>query len=390
MITVEEALNLVESNLLELETKSLLTHEALDHVLGTDVLSPIDMPPFDQSAMDGYAVHYSETIDSYQLIGEIPAGSSEQFDLEEGQAVRIFTGAAVPKSANTVVKQEIVEREGNTIQFTEEVRANQNIRPAGEQIRTGNLALKAGTHINPAAVGFLTGLGITTIEVHPSPKIAILATGDELVKAGQPLAYGKIYESNSYMLSAGLNHYGYRNHEIQSVADDYEETKRKIEAALDEHDVLMLSGGISVGDYDFVGKALTELGVDRIFYKVKQKPGKPIFFGKMNQKYIFALPGNPAAAMTSFYTYVLPALNFLSGKGFQGLKESRALLNEDYYSKGDRAVFLKAHCEKGTASILEGQSSAMLKSFAEANALIYIPADQEQVSKGSAVKVYLF
>ncbi len=389
MINVEEALKLLKENLERLTQEELSIGQLLGRYLSEDVISPIDMPPFDQSAMDGYALNYSEQIKEYKVIGEIAAGSSEIIELQKGEAVRIFTGGAVPKTANTVVKQEIVESKGDLIQMTEAISENQNIRPQAEQISSGDLAMSKGSLINPAAIGFLTGLGFTSANAYVSPKVSVLATGDELVKPGTDLDYGKIYESNSYMLSAALNDFGYSNHSVEAVADNYKETEQKINTALETNDVLILSGGISVGDYDFVGKALNALGIERIFYKVKQKPGKPIFFGKTAKKYIFALPGNPAAAMTSFYTYVLPALNYLSGGKFEGLTITTSKLSQAYSSKSDRSLFLKAKLNGRQVEILDGQSSAMLKSFAEADALVYIPSDKQELQEGEEVKVML-
>ena len=191
------------------------------------------------------------------------------------------------------------------------------------------------------------------------------------------------------MLSSALTQVGYSNHEVLSVKDTYEETKEIIKESLKKSDVVILSGGISVGDYDFVGKALIELGVKELFYKVKQKPGKPLFFGKLNNKYVFALPGNPAASLTSFYIYVNRALNRMTG-----LIDKEVItvshLAEEYVKKGTRAQFLKAHVSnENVATILDGQSSAMLYSFAVANAIIYIPLDIDVVKKGAEVKTYL-
>ena len=389
MVSVEEALKLIEENLDRLPAIEVAVDDFEGAILAEDVHSPINMPPFNQSAMDGYALNYSEDVSSYEVIGEVAAGSAELFELKTGQAVRIFTGAAVPASANTVVKQEIVIREGNSISMEEPISMGQNIRPKGEQIQSGELALPTDSELNPAAVGFLTGLGIDRLKVFRRPKISVIATGDELVKPGTDLQHGQIYESNSFMLTAVLSNYKYTDYKVERVEDDYELTKTAIEGAFANSDVIILSGGISVGDHDYVGKVLNDLEVQRLFYKVNQKPGKPVFFGKKDKKLIFALPGNPAAAMTSFYTYILPALNYISGKKFEGLRPSVARITSDFESPSGRALFLKASVTGDEVAILDGQSSAMLRSFSYANALVYVPSTTNHISKGDNVQVMM-
>ena len=389
MISVEEALDLVDQNVKENAVKEVPLKDALGLILAKDVHSTIDMPPFDQSAMDGYAVYYDENISTYTVIGEIPAGSSQQFNLKKGQAVRIFTGAAVPRSATTVVRQEDVKRNEDEISFTTAIQQNQNIRPQGEQIKKGDLALEAGTELTPAGIGFLASLGFSRAPVHPRPVISILVTGNELIKPGDPLEYGKIYESNALMLESAFRQFGFFDIRQIGVPDNYTQTVATIEATLQNTDLMVISGGISVGDYDYVGKALREIGVTEVFYKVKQKPGKPLFYGTFQDTNIFALPGNPASALTCFYLYVLPTLNKLTGGEFVGCHQAELPLTTKYEKKGKRAEFLKAYADDTYVSLLGAQSSAMLSSFAEANALVYIPEDVEVVEEGEFVLALL-
>lgn len=390
MITVEKALEILKSETAPLagEWKSL--GESNGHVLAESILSPIDMPSFDQSAMDGYAINAVEGRKIYNVISEVAAGSGEEPVLNFGEAVRIFTGAMVPASANVVVQQEWVARAGNEIRIEREIQLGQHIRRQGEQIKTGELALQAGAILNPAAIGFLAGLGITRVMVVKQPKISLITTGNELVEPGNELKRGQIYESNSAMLCAAFETYHFKNYTISKVEDDYDLTKNAIETELDNSDFVILTGGISVGDYDFVGKALQEIGVQELFYKINQKPGKPLYFGRIGNKMVAALPGNPAAALTCFYRYVFPVLNQMAGKGFFGLEEFELPLAASYFKKGERAEFLKAAIKNGTVSILGSQSSAMLNSYAQANALIYIPAEKGQINKDDCVKVLKF
>ena len=387
MISVEEALKLVQKNILptnKTETKPVAN--ALNQSLAEDVHSPISMPPFRQSAMDGYAVNLHDEL-QFKLIGEVKAGDGHNPNLNKGEAVRIFTGAAVPDSANAVVIQEKVERIDGIIKVENQIPLQDNIRPLGEQVKQGDVALKKGTKLNPASIGFLTSLGITEVSVYSKPSIAIIVTGNELIEAGQPLSHGKIYESNSDLLKSALIDLDFKDVSIHKVEDDYSKTRNMLDKVISDNDLILISGGISVGDYDFVGKALNELGVEQIFYKVKQKPGKPLFFGKKDDKVIFALPGNPASALTCFYIYVNTALQKMSGNTSYSLTKIKAKSTTGYIKKGDRAQFLKAQYENGKVTILEGQSSAMLQTYALSNCLAYIPADCFQVNKNDEVEV---
>lgn len=387
MITVEEAFELVENNVIPTQISILCkTTNAFGLVLAEDVSSPINMPPFRQSAMDGYALNIHNG-SSYKIIDEVKAGDGHHPILKIGEAVRIFTGSAVPNTANTVVIQEKVTADKNQLQLNNPVKLKENIRSKGEQIKEGDIALKKGTKLTPAAIGFLLTLGIIEVTVFKKPKIGLVITGNELIKAGQPLSYGKIYESNSGMLYTGLLGLGYTDVTQYKVKDDYNSTVMILDKVISENDMILITGGISVGDYDFVGKALLELGTEQVFYRVKQKPGKPLFFGKIKNKPIFALPGNPASALSNFYVYVHPALEKLSGNLNFSINKGKAFLSDEYLKKGDRAQFLKAYHKNGEVNILEGQSSAMLHTFAIANAIVYIPGEVSKYSKGDLITV---
>ena len=389
MITVEEAIEYVESNSQPgRNTVKISLKNALGFVLAEDVMSPIDMPPFRQSAMDGYAVRAHDS-EFYQVKGELQAGDSKDVTLQKGDAVRIFTGAPVPNDANAVVIQEKTKIHEQELQVHDEVTVQSNIRPKGEQIQKGEMALGKGVSLTPAAIGFLTTLGITEVSVYTKPSIGIIATGNELAEAGAELKHGQIYESNSLMLRTALVSSGYTDNETFKVPDDFNSTRNLLEEVLKSKDVVLITGGISVGDYDFVGKALQELKVSQLFYKVKQKPGKPLFFGKKNDTYVFALPGNPAAALSCFYIYVQRCLRRIEGcLNFEPFTVDAISLSE-YSSKGDRAQFLKADYQNGKVKILEGQSSSMLHSFAVSNALVYLSADKNKVEKGDIVQLLL-
>ncbi|MFC4722052.1 gephyrin-like molybdotransferase Glp [Geojedonia litorea] len=390
MISVEQAIDIVRINTKPIAAFELKkVKDAYGDILFEDVLSPINMPPFRQSAMDGYALHLNGS-DSYRIIGEVKAGDGHHPILKPGEAIRIFTGAPVPDTANALVMQEKTAVDDTRLKLKSEVVQNENIRPLGEQVLKGQTALNKGTHLTAAAIAFLTSLGITDIKVYKKPTIAVVVTGNELVEAGQHLAYGQIYESNATMLSAALKCLEYNNVSIHKVSDDYKSTLHLLNQVISDYDVILISGGISVGDYDFVEKALDEIGVEQLFYKVNQKPGKPLFFGKKESKTVFALPGNPAAALSCFYVYVYPALQKMRGHLDFSLTKAKAISKSNFTINVNRAQFLKAIYTNGEVEILDGQNSSMLHTFALANALAYVPETSGSIKINDMVEVILF
>jgi molybdopterin molybdotransferase len=389
MITVTDAISIINKKQITAPRTSVKNlDDAVNFILFESVFSPINMPPFRQSAMDGYAICKKKDA-NYNLIGEIKAGDSHQVELKQGDAVRIFTGAPVPDTADAVMMQEkVTPIDSSSITINEtDIPIGLNIRPIGEQVKKGQLVLEKGSRLTPASIGFLEGLGLTEVSVYKQPKITLIVTGDELIEAGQTLSYGKIYESNSSMLHSALLALGYTSITIQKIKDDFKATKNTIDKAITTSDVVINSGGISVGDYDFVGQALQELEVETLFYKVKQKPGKPLFYGEKGSTSIFALPGNPAASLTCFYIYVYPVLKLHQGDSNPHLTRIKSPLLSNYIKKGDRAQFLKAVLDVSGVEILDGQSSAMLHSFSSANALIYIPETVSTINQGDFVEV---
>lgn len=386
MISVEQAKSILQANIPAPKEIRVPLFQGLNYVLAKDIYSPINMPPFRQSAMDGYALNLHNS-SSYKLIGEIKAGDAHQLDLKPGEAVKIFTGAAVPDSANTVVQIEKTSFVDGTVQLSESFTLNKNIRPIGEQIKTDDFALKKGTLLNPAAIGFLAGLGFTDVSVYQKPTVGILVTGNELVKPGNKLAPGKIYESNSVMLQAALLGADFTSFHTYSVGDNFVNTKKIIAKAIEENDILLISGGISVGDYDFVKSALDELKVETLFYKVNQKPGKPLLVGKTQDKLIFALPGNPAASLTCYYIYVEPVLHQISGKYNWDFIVQKAL-SHDLKIDNSRSQFLKASFCESEVTVLSHQQSSMLNTFALANCLIHLPDGDYELKKGTKVNIY--
>ena len=386
MIQVDEALLIIAENSTKMLIQKIPVHKALGYILAETVYSPIAMPPFRQSAMDGYAFIHSEK-HQYDVVSISQAGDHSDIKLNENEAVRIFTGAFVPHNADTVVMQEHVMVNGNSILITKMPTQFANVRNKGEQIGQEEVVFEANTLITPAAIGFLACLGITEIAVYKKPKVAILVTGNELVEPGKKLPKGKIYESNSVMLQAALQTIGIKKAKVYKVKDNLKATKKALKGILKEYDIVLISGGISVGDYDFVKEALLENGVEELFYKINQKPGKPMFFGSKNETLVFALPGNPASSLTNFYVYVYPAIKNRMGFSETHLPKLVRKLNSGFTNTTGKTLFLKALYDETHVTVLEGQSSAMLNTFAIANSLLIVPNDVETLKKGEFVKL---
>ncbi len=388
MISVTEAFSILENLNYSPRIVELPLLGARNHVLAETLYAPISMPPFRQSNMDGFALCLHDALE-YEIIGEVKAGDENQIDLQPGQAVKIFTGAAVPHSAQAVIQIEKVVVERDLLKLEANVVPETNVRPLGSQIKQNDVALEKGTVLNPAAIGFLAGLGFTKVRVYQKPKVGIVVTGNELVAPGSPLPYGKVYESNAVMLQTALYNAFYDEVQTYQVEDNLESTEAILAKAITENEVVLVSGGISVGDYDFVGKALERLSVETLFYKVSQKPGKPLLFGKKDDRLVFALPGNPAASLTCFYIHVLPTLHRWSGMVISYESKITMTLAHDYTVNNSRDQFLKATVKGETVTILPHQDSSMLDSFAHANALVFLPKGAYEVHQNDAVKVYL-
>ncbi|MDQ6529885.1 gephyrin-like molybdotransferase Glp [Flavobacterium sp. LHD-85] len=384
MIKVEDAIAIIEANSKKMPTKVISVSKSLGYVLAKKVISPIDMPPFRQSAMDGYAFIHSIR-HQYDVVGISQAGDHSNTKLKSTEAIRIFTGAYVPDDADTVVMQEHVMANKDSILIATMPEKLSNVRPKGEQIAKDEVVFEANTLITPAGIGFLASLGIAEIEVYKKPKVAILVTGNELVQPGKKLKKGKIFESNSVMLQAALQTIGIQKTKNYRVKDNLKATKKALKSILKENDIVLISGGISVGDYDFVKEALLQNGVKELFYKINQKPGKPMFFGSKDETMVFALPGNPASSLTNFYIYVQPAIK--NKVGFSEIHKTKVIrkLNSEIKNSTGKTLFLKAKYDETNVTVLDGQSSAMLNTFAVANSLLIVPENVEEYKKGELV-----
>jgi molybdopterin molybdotransferase len=391
MISVAEAREIIQANVRILGAVQCPLSEAAGLTLAEDVYATRDIPSFPQSSMDGYALSFNSWTANKEITieGEAAAGDSISFELGSNQAARIFTGAAIPSGADTVVMQEKTRIEnGKLIIEDEKLRQGTNVRPQGSEIKAGNLALAKGTPLTPAAIGFLAGIGISSVRVYPNPAVAIIVTGDELQQPGNPLQYGQVYDCNSFSLTAALSLMNIRNVVVERAEDDLHELNTVLTRTIETSDIVLLAGGVSAGDYDFVTQAAMSCGVRKLFHKVKQRPGKPLFFGTKENKPVFGLPGNPSSVLTCFYLYVIPALELLTKRSVS-LPSIETQIAKTYKKDAGLTHLIKGYFDGKVATPLDAQESYRMRSFAGANCLIQLDEELTDCTKGSLVKVHL-
>ena len=389
MISVREAKEKIEEKVVLLKPKVLPLKAACGLTLAADVYAKFDIPAFAQSSMDGYAIQFIDKDQPLSIQNKIAAGDSNSYTITSNQAARIFTGAPLPANADTVVMQEKVTIEKGKILINDDgLQKGDHVRDIGAEIESGELAVSINTTVTPPCIGFLASIGIDEVSVYPSPLVTIIITGNELQQPGKELLFGQVYESNSVSLSAALRQSGVQEIDILFAEDQPETVDATLQKALANSDLILLTGGISVGDYDFVLQATEKCGVQKHFHKIKQKPGKPLYFGTKENKVVFGLPGNPGSVLTCFYQYVLPAIEKITGKK-NSVEKIKATLQNSYGKKAGMTHFLKGFYENGNVEILRSQASFQLRSFATANCLIVIDEQTEEVKKGEEVEVHL-
>lgn len=390
MISVDEAKQLIKDNVEVSPSIKLALKDAVGFVLAEEVYSKIDFPPFNQSNVDGYAIAFKDANEQLIINGISAAGNNENIKLSSKHAMRIFTGAPVPENADTVVMQEkvIVENDILTIE-DDKLQQGLNFRAKGKDIKQGSLALHKDELLTAGAVGFLTALGLTEVNVYAKPSVSIIITGNELQQPGKNLQYGQVYEANSFMLKAALNQLHFNDVEVYHVDDNLERLTSTLNNALNKTDVVLLCGGVSVGDYDFVLRASMNCDVEKIFHKVKQRPGKPLYFGKKEKKLVFGLPGNPSSVLTCFYEYVVDALGMIMKKK-SFIKIAKAVLQNEYTKIDGLTFFLKGWLENDAVTALDAQESYRLSSYAMANCLIELDENRIIYKAGEEVEVHIF
>ena len=400
MIKVEEALEIILDNVCSLECESVSVLESLDRVLAEDVSSNEDIPPFDNSAMDGYAIIASDTEGAstskpviLEVMEDLRAGYVASAEVKTGKAIRIMTGAPMPKGADSVVMVEDTKAEGSKVNIFKELSPGTNVRKAGEDVKKGDVVIRHGTVIRPAEVGMFAALGRDKVTVVRQPRVAILATGDELVDIGEELSPGKIRNSNTYSLYAQVLKLHCVPIVLGIAKDIPEDVRKKMQDGLASADVLLVSGGVSVGDYDLVKDILAEIGMDMKFWKVAMKPGKPLVFGIIDKKPVFGVPGNPVSSMISFEQFVRPSLLKMSGRTRLNKPIVRAILDQEIRKKPERKHFVRAWVKlvdgKYHATDTGPQGSGILRSMTLANGLIIVPEDATLIEAGTEVDVQL-
>ena len=389
MISVSEARKLIDENCKGGRSEVMRLIDALDRALSDDVVSPMDTPPFHQSAVDGYAFSFKDWDGKSKLevAGEVQAGNVFTAEIKPRQAIRIFTGAPVPAGLDTVVMQEKIEVQGDQMTIKDPLLvAGANVRLQGSQTKIGDVVLKKSHRLTPASISFLASLGITEVPVFAHPHIRIIVTGKELVAPGGIIHEGQIFESNSFALKTALKAMGISPVSVEIVEDDEALIMEAITRALDS-DIVILTGGASVGLYDLVPSSLAKCGVKEIFHKVKQKPGKPFYFGTYGDVLVFALPGNPAAVLSCFYEYITPAIGKFTSRQYH--KRLKMILAHDFQRKPGLTQFMKGKTKANTVFILDHQESYLMNSFAHADALVELEEDREVILKGDLVNVLM-
>ncbi|MGK0498687.1 MAG: molybdopterin molybdotransferase [Oceanicoccus sp.] len=369
------------------KTDTLALLHALGRVLAEDQYSSIDVPSCDNSAMDGYALRYQDAQASELSVSQrIPAGTVGQ-PLQVGTAARIFTGAAIPGGADTVVMQENTAPIAGAIRLTGTIKFGQHIRPQGQDIAAGSLLLAKGRRLQPQDIGLLASIGVTEVPVYQKLKVAVMSTGDELIEPGQPLAAGQIYNSNRYTLSALLTALGCEVIDGGIVADDLATTCQQLGSLAGQADVIVSSGGVSVGEEDHVKAAVESLG-ELSLWKLNIKPGKPLAFGRVADTPFFGLPGNPSSVFVTFALLARPYLLRRQGQLEVSPTMSQAVAAFDWPRAGTRQEYLRAHLSEGEVTLYSNQSSGVLASASWANVLVVLPP-ATTVAKGDVVQLLL-
>jgi molybdopterin molybdotransferase len=392
MLDLEEAQRRVLEGASALGVERVTLEESVGRVLAVDVVASVDLPPFEYSAMDGYAIDFASGVDApREVVGESRAGGPLPAPLARGTAMRIFTGAPLPAGADTIVMQEETQREENRLVLTGKPKKGEHVRRAGEDLRKGAFALETGTRIRTTHLPLLAALEVATVAVHRKPVVTILATGDELREPGAPARPGTIVETNGLAVAAMARATGAQVRTLPIAPDDPTKLRAAIEDALAGADVATTIGGVSVGDHDLVKPTLQACGVELDFWKVAIKPGKPLVVGKRGSTRFLGLPGNPVSAMITFHLFVAPLVRALSGDRTPMPKRTRARLEKEIRHAPGRLELVRATLrdENGelVATPLASQSSGSIPSIAWADGLVVVAKDSTGIAAGSIVEV---
>jgi molybdopterin molybdotransferase len=389
VIAIEEAYERIGAHARPLPGEEVALADGVGRILATDVRGAVDLPGFDRSSMDGWAVR-SEDFTSppvtLPVLGDVAAGSAGDVPLEAGTAVVISTGAPMPPGADAVLPLEDGVQENGNLTSSIAVRPKAFVRFRGEDVRAGELLLPAGARMTPARLSVVASGGVASVGVHRRPRVAIVATGSELVPLGEPLPPGAIHDSNGPTLTAHAASAGAIPLPPRRVADDPGSTRDVLAAALDEGDVVLVSGGVSVGGHDLVKGTLADLGVEELFWRVRIKPGKPIFCGRRGDTWVFGLPGNPVSTVAGFMIFVAPLLRHLAGEPFGPPATVGVVLAADAPNPGERTTYATATRTDAGVVLTGKQGSHMTKALADADGFAILPWDRDVLSAGETVQ----
>ena len=362
---------------------------ALGQFVAEDVAADIDSPPFTKALMDGYAIRAGDAGPRI-IVDELPAGKRPTIAVRVGEAIRIFTGAMMPDGADAVVMQERCERAGDTVVIADSgLTAGKNALPRGAEMAAGEIVVPSGSAVTPALLGLLAGIGRTSAKLYPRPRVGVLATGNELVGPTQLPTDGQIRNTNGPMLLAQAARLGGIPHDFGIGPDDGPALKQAIQTAFDSSDVLLLAGGVSVGDFDLVPGVLASLSVEIHFHKVRMKPGKPLLFGTLGRKLVFGLPGNPGSAFVGFELFVAPAIRAMLGHVDVGPRVRMRTLTHDFKANHDRPTYHPAIVDEARVTALPWIGSSDLRSLARVNAFVVLPAGPVAFAAGTAVNTLI-
>jgi molybdopterin molybdotransferase len=389
LLSLEDAIALVLARVQPLEAESVPLAEASGRVLLDEARAVVDLPPFPSSAMDGFAVRAADTPGRLAVVARIAAGRPADRSLQPGEAMGIATGGVVPEAADAVVPVELVVEIDNEIDVKDRIQLGAHVRSVGGDVRAGEPILGPGARLGPAQLGAAAAAGVASLRCARRPRAALLSTGTELRRPGEPLGPGEIYESNATMLGAALAAAGAQVELLEPVADDADAHRAALERGL-AGDVLVSSGGVSVGPHDLVRTTARELGVEEVFWRVAVKPGKPVAFGVRGRTLVFGLPGNPVSALVGFELFVRPALHALQGVPEPGPRYAVGRLDATLQRNGSRDEFVRARTRLDEGEVVlepvSGQESHMIARAAGATALVLVPHGEGELRAGERVR----
>jgi molybdopterin molybdotransferase len=400
MISFKDALEIVIKKTQKLPSEVRAIRQALGYSLAKSIVATDEHPPFNLSAIDGYAVRSEDVVNATEsspvtlnIVAKVLAGSHQEVTIKQGQTALVMTGAILPGGADAIIPIEYVRTTNNKILTTHTVEKGEYIRYRGSELKPGDGVLEAGAHVTPGTIAMLATLGYSSVTVHKKPRIAVVTTGDELIDVSQPTGDGNVRDSNAYFLAGALSKHDLEVQLIERVPDDRERLLYAVSKCIESADIVIVTGGVSVAEYNVIGPIFKELGVEQHFWQVALGPDKPVFFGTKGPKIVFGLPGNPVLVGVLFYELILPAILTMAGRKAVLLQRVQANLESSLIKRTGKLEFIRGYLSwlEGAWSVVPflKQESHMLSSFAKSNCIIVFPAENNRLEKGERVEVHL-